>query len=136
MKKGISILGILLIGIGLTGCGNSTQAKENSSLKAENASLRKSESVSIVGSYQDDQDGAAITLNSDHTGRYIYADPVNSDTDDQLNWRKNSDGSYTITLQDANVTSPLVGKLDGSRLTLSGNSDWNTETFSKVKGDS
>lgn len=97
--------------------------------------MRKTENESIVGSYKDDQDEAAITLNSDHTGRYVYADPVNSDTDDQLSWRKNSDGSYTITLQDANVTSPLVGKLDGNRLTLSGNSDWNTETFSKVKGN-
>ena len=41
MKKGLSILGVLLIGISLVGCGNSKQAKENSSLKAENSSLKE-----------------------------------------------------------------------------------------------
>lgn len=140
MKRKIILTStILLAGLALAGCGNnqstnSSTKAENSSLKAENNSLKQSETGNIVGSYKDDQDGAAITLNSDGTGRYVYADPVDSDTDDQLTWKKNSDGNYTIKLQDSNVTSPLTGKLDGNKLTLSGDANWNTETFTKVKG--
>ena len=138
MKKIYTLAGIVLAGMALTACGsgsNENQAKTNASLKAENASLKKDESVSIVGSYKDNQDGAAITLNSDHTGRYVYADPVDSDTDDQLTWKKDSDGTYTINLQDSNVTGPLTGKLEGTKLILSGDSNWNTEEFVKVKGN-
>ena len=83
--------------------------------------------------FKDDQDGAAITLNDNGTGRYVYADPTSIDTDDQLNWKNNSDGYYTITLHDSNVTSPLTGKLDGSKLILSGDYNWNTEEFTKAK---
>lgn len=141
MKRIITICSALILAcIGLTGCGtnqsNHSAAKaENASLKAENSSLKKSESTkstSIVGSYKDDQAGAAVTLNSDGTGRYVYADPTNSNTDDQLTWKKNSDNSYTINLKDSNVTSPLTGKLTGKKLTLSGDSNWNTETLSKT----
>ena len=121
MKKILTMSLVLLAGVSLSACGsNSNQAKSNASLRAENESLKKADHENIVGSYKDNQDGAAITLNSDHSGRYVYADPVNSDTDDQLTWKKSSDGNYTIKLQDSNVTSPLTGKLDGNKLTLSG----------------
>ncbi|MFR0511456.1 hypothetical protein ACLUX4_09735, partial [Limosilactobacillus reuteri subsp. suis] len=82
MKRKIILTStILLAGLALAGCGNnqstnSSTKAENSSLKAENNSLKQSETGNIVGSYKDDQDGAAITLNSDGTGRYVYADPV------------------------------------------------------------
>lgn len=105
-------MGIALVMIG--GCSSSqtdekSASSENASLKAENSSLK--ENQKIVGSYQDDQDQAAITLNANGTGRYVYADPVNLNTDDQLTWTKNSDGTYAINLKDADVTSVLTGKL-------------------------
>lgn len=137
MKKIYTLAGIVLAGMALTACGsgsNENQAKTNASLKAENASLKKDESVSIVGSYKDNQDGAAITLNSDHTGRYVYADPVDSDTDDQLTWKKNSDGTYKITLQNSHVSSSLTGMLKGTKLTVFGDDNWETERFIRVKG--
>lgn len=83
MKKKIILTStILLASLALVGCSTNQSAKsENSSLRAENSSLKKSENINIVGSYKDIQDGAAITLNSNGTGRYVYADPVNSDTD-------------------------------------------------------
>lgn len=134
MKKMFTLASVLFVGLALTACGsNNSSDKTNASLKVENSSLRKTENESIVGSYKDDQDGAAITLNDNGTGRYVYADPTSTDTDDQLNWKKNSDGSYTITLHDSNVTSPLTGKLDGSKLILSGDDNWNTEEFTKAK---
>lgn len=121
----------------LGGCSSSQTdeklaSSENASLKAENSSLK--ENQKIVGSYQDDQDQAAITLNANGTGRYVYADPVNSNTDDQLTWTKNFDGTYASNLKDADVTSVLTGKLSGSTLTVSGDSNWHTETFTKVNG--
>ena len=135
MKKILTMSLVLLAGVSLSACGsNSNQAKSNASLRAENESLKKADHENIVGSYKDNQAGAAITLNSAHSGRYVYADPVNSDTDDQLTWKKSSDGNYTIKLQDSNVTSPLTGKLDGNKLTLSGDENWNTESFTKTNG--
>lgn len=42
MKKALTFLALLVVGLNLTACGNnSKQAKENSSLKAENSSLKK-----------------------------------------------------------------------------------------------
>lgn len=131
---------IILLGIATfiyTNPLNNKSNTYNEPLKSKNTSIKKSDNVNIEGSYQDDADGAAITLNSDHTGRYVYADPVNSDTNDQLAWKKNSDGTYSITLQDSNVNGSLTGKLDGNKLTLSSNTDsnWNNEDFTKVKGN-
>ena len=38
--------------------------------------ISKKEESHIVGSYRDDADGAAITLNSDGTGTYVMANPT------------------------------------------------------------
>lgn len=137
MKKSlITIINICFVGLTLTACStDNSQSQNNASLKAANASLKQAINTNIVGSYKDDQDGAAITLNSDGTGRYVYADPNNPDTDDQLTWKKDSDGSYTLDLQDSNVTSPLNAEMSGNSLILSGDSNWNTEKFNKVKGN-
>lgn len=137
MKKSlITIINICFVGLTLTACStDNSQSQNNASLKAANASLKQAINTNIVGSYKDDQDGAAITLNSDGTGRYVYADPNNPDTDDQLTWKKDSDGSYTLNLQDSNVTSPLNAEMSGNSLILSGDSNWNTEKFNKVKGN-
>lgn len=110
------------------------QSKSQSSLTVKDSNLNKSRNAGIVGSFKDSKDKAAITLNADGTGRYVYADFDNPDTNDQLHWKKDSNNSYTITLKDPNVSAPLTGKLSGNTLTLSGDSSWNTESFIKVKG--
>ena len=38
--------------------------------------ISKKEESHIVGSYRDDADGAAITLNSDGTGTYVMENPT------------------------------------------------------------
>lgn len=139
LKRIGMLTALLVVGVSLTACGNSSttshRSEEDSSLQAENSSLKKEVHNNVVGSYKDDKDGAAITLNSNGTGRYVYADPNNPDTDDQLTWKKDSDGSYTLNLQDSNVTSPLNAEMSGNSLILSGDSNWNTEKFNKVKGN-
>ena len=119
----------------LAGCGS-----QQSNSNTNNSGTPKTTKVAsshqqdhIVGSFKDDKDGAAITLNADGTGQYVYADNDEPDTNDQLTWKRDGN-SYTITLKDSNVTSPLTAKLSGQQLTLTGDSDWNTETFTKVKG--
>lgn len=87
----------------------------------------------IGGAYRDDRDGAAIVLNEDGTGQYVYADKVNSDTNDKLTWRIEGD-QYLVTLQDKDVVNPLTLKVHGNEITLSGNRGWNQETFTKVNG--
>lgn len=85
----------------------------------------------IVGAYRDDRDGAAIVFNENGTGRYVYADNQNSDTNDALTWRK--DGNhYLITLKDRDVTNPLTATLNESKLVVSGSDGWNTEMFKKT----
>ena len=41
--------------------------------------ISKKEDSHIVGSYRDDADGAAITLNSDGTGTYVMENPTQTD---------------------------------------------------------
>lgn len=41
--------------------------------------ISKKEESHTVGSYRDDADGAAITLNSDGTGTYVMANPTQAD---------------------------------------------------------
>lgn len=110
----------------------SSYQDQNSSLKAENKQLEK-QNVSVIGSYEDNDDGAAISLNQDHTGRYVYADPTDTDTDDTLTWKKVSGNTYIVKLDDSNVTSDLTVKVDNGTLTLTGDSNWNKERFTKSK---
>lgn len=89
------------------------------------------DSPQIIGSFRDDKDGAAIVFNENGTGRYVYADKENPNTDDTLTWRKQGN-KYLITLKDKDVTSPLTGNLDNDRLTISGEGNWNTEEFQRT----
>ena len=41
--------------------------------------ISKKEESHIVGSYRDDADGAAITLNSDGTGTHVMENPTQTD---------------------------------------------------------
>ena len=132
-KKLITVAGIATLGLLLVGCGNQSTTKSSSSNAVKTTKVAHHQQDQIVGSFKDDKDGAAITLNSDGTGQYVYADSDEPDTNDQLTWKKDGD-NYTITLKDSNVSGPLTAKLTGKQLTLSGDSNWNTETFTKVKG--
>lgn len=87
----------------------------------------------LVGAYRDDQDGAAIVFNENGTGRYVYADKKNADTDDTLIWQKKGN-QYLITLKDRDVTNPLTANLDQNKLVISGSNGWNTETFQRTSG--
>ena len=67
--------------------------------------------------------GAAIVLNENGTGRYVYADKNNPDTDDSLTWRKEGE-HYLINLEDHDVTNPLTATLDNNRLVITGSNGW------------
>lgn len=88
----------------------------------------------IVGAYRDDQDGAAIVFNENGTGRYVYADKNNPDTNDSLTWRKDGE-RYLINLEDRDVTNPLTAMFDNNKLVITGSNGWNTEIFQKVNGE-
>lgn len=89
-------------------------------------------SAAIVGAYRDDQDGAAIVFNENGTGRYVYADHRNSDTNDTLVWHKEKNNQYSIILKDKDVTNPLTATLDHDQLTVTGHDGWNPETFQRT----
>lgn len=135
MKKELfTAAGIAAFSLLLAGCGNQSTSKSSTDNSVKTTKVAHDhQQDQIIGSFKDDKDGAAITLNADGTGQYVYADSGAPDTNDQLTWKKDGD-AYTITLKDSNVSSPLTAKLTGKQLTLSGDSNWNTEVFTKVKG--
>ena len=108
----------------MTGKDKTSQVKISKRDKGKTA-------YAIVGSYVDNKDKAALVLNSDHTGRYVYVDPKNPDTDDQLTWKKIDATTYRIKLNDSDVTSDLTAKVENNELNLSGDDNWNTENFKK-----
>ncbi|MEK1478699.1 hypothetical protein HC005_10130, partial [Limosilactobacillus fermentum] len=87
----------------------------------------------IEGGYEDRDDGAALNINSDGTGRYVYYDTHNSNTDDTFTWSKAGKGKYKLNFDDDDITAPVIAKQgDNGTLILSSNdSNWNTEVFTK-----
>lgn len=122
-----------VLALTLAGCGNTNNhSSATSSSASEQSTSDQQQNAGIVGTYRDNQDKAAIKLNSDKTGRYVYADPTDPDTDDQLTWKKTGTNTYQLKLDDDNVTSPLTAKLNNGKLTLTGDDNWNTESFNRT----
>lgn len=96
----------------------------------DNQSSQSSKKVDPEGMWKDESDGAALSFNSNGTGRYVYADPTNSDTDDHFTWDYVGGNEYKVKLDDPDVSGDLTATFhDDGTMTLSGGSDWNTETF-------
>ena len=113
----VVLLGILGVNYKRFASKQLNPVRDNKVVKKDSPKITKTKKV--VGSYRDDQDGAAIVLNENGTGRYVYADKNNPDTD-------------LINLEDHDVTNPLTATLDNNRLVITGSNGWNTETFQKV----
>ncbi|OYS04193.1 lipocalin/fatty acid-binding family protein [Lactobacillus johnsonii] len=133
MKK--IIIGCLMLGtiaFTLTACQSQAMTGKDKTSQVKISKRDKGKTAyAIVGSYVDNKDKAALVLNSDHTGRYVYVDPKNPDTDDQLTWKKIDATTYRIKLNDSDVTSDLTAKVENNELNLSGDDNWNTENFKK-----
>lgn len=142
-KKRIGILICLLVLIVFMGVllyNQSTSNKKVSSGSSSSTSSSSQQRVSqtfnkIEGGYEDRDDGAALNINSDGTGRYVYYDTHNSNTDDTFTWSKAGKGKYKLNFDDDDITAPVIAKQgDNGTLILSSNdSDWDTEVFAKSK---
>lgn len=129
MKKILSVLALLTICFGLSACGNSE--RENSRNEINSSSSKSKESY--VGRYISWKDGAGIELNSDGTGRYVYYDKVNTNTDDKLTWKVSRKGVVEIRLDDPDVKGAIMGTLTSDdEIILTGNSGWQTEKLRKI----
>lgn len=116
--------------LSLAGCG--VNSSQNSTGSKQSSSITSRKDTSVTGTYQNSSKGSAVRLNSNGTGRYVYADPVNSDTNDQLTWKKTGNNEYTLNFADSDVTSPITARLSGNQLTLTGDSNWATDTLTKT----
>lgn len=142
-KKRIGILICLLVLIVFMGIllyNQSTSNKKVSSTSSSSTSSSSQQRVSqtfnkIEGGYEDKDDGAALNINSDGTGRYVYYDTHNSNTDDTFTWSKVGNGKYKLNFDDDDITAPVIAKQgDNGTLILSSNdSNWDTEVFAKSK---
>lgn len=123
---------VFTLSICVSGCGNESNANNKSS-SSRISSVKKQE-AQIIGSYRDDADGAAITLNSDGTGTYVMANPTQADIHDQLTWKKEKN-NYIINLNDSNYDTPIDARLNEDNLSLVGNDEWPNQSFKRVHGD-
>lgn len=119
MKKGIAVISTLLLGMMLTACGNNDkQAKENSSLKAQNSSLKakkqqlensslKAENSSLKNDKQASTASSNNTSNQEDPTRLSNAEVGNrvktakGDTSPDYNTivNNNGDGTYDVELR-------------------------------------
>ena len=134
-------LGVVCITNNMPSGGNKTEATSSfSSTTYSNGNDRyndqpnqSSRKIDPFGIWKDNDDGAALSFNSNGTGRYVYADPKNPDTDDHFTWDYIGDNQYRVKLEDPDVTGDVIATFhDGGTMTLSGDSDWNTETFEQA----
>lgn len=132
-KKIILGSALVLACMSLAGCNASDF---NHAKDMEDSSSAKTEKAIDMpfGSWVDKDDGAALSFNSNGTGRYVYADPNNPDTDDHFTWKEIKKGTYQIDMEDPDVSGPLTMTITGDRtMALSGNGGWNTEVFTLSK---
>lgn len=128
------VTSVLALGIVTSGCSSSNSTSTKSSSTSAKSSSVKKEEAEIVGSYRDDADGAAITLNADGTGTYVMADPTKADIHDQVTWKKEKN-NYVINLNDSNYDTPIDARLNDENLSLVGNDKWPNQNFKKVDGE-
>lgn len=134
-KKIVGIATVMLAAATLAGCSNEPKAKgpKTATVQSSEVVLKK-QTPSVVGTYSDNNDGAAILFRKDGTGRYVYRDSKNGNTDDQFTWKKKNSTTVEVTLNDDDVTNPLTAKFTKNKLILTGSGDWNTENFDRVMG--
>ncbi|MBB1080455.1 lipocalin/fatty acid-binding family protein [Limosilactobacillus sp. STM2_1] len=132
-KAILLVTSIFAIGLCSSGCSNNSSTSSSKSSSSQSSATKKTE-AQIVGSYRDDADGAAITLNSDGTGTYVMANPTKADIHDQLTWKKEKN-NYIINLNDSNYDTPIDARLNEDNLSLVGNDEWPNQSFRRVHGD-
>ncbi|MBD5429133.1 lipocalin/fatty acid-binding family protein [Lactobacillus sp.] len=134
-KRIVGIAAVVLATAALVGCSTEPQAKgpKTATVQSSEVVLKK-QAPSIVGTYSDDSDGAAILFRKNGTGRYVYRDSKNGNTDDQFTWKKKNSTTFEVTMNDDDVVNPLTAKISQNSLTLSGSDNWNTESFNRVMG--
>lgn len=137
MKKYRRIINVAMLGLvaaSLTACGANNKVENESASSKSTTNTSQTTADTLVGAYQNTQKGMAVKFNANGTGRYVYADPVNSDTNDQLTWTKTGDNEYTLKFDDSDVTSPVTAHLNGNQLTLTGDSNWATDSMTRANG--
>lgn len=126
------IASLVAVGLCTSGCNN--ENTNNSKNNRSQTTAVKKQEAQIVGSYRDEADGAAITLNSDGTGTYVMANPTKADIHDQLTWKKEKN-NYIINLNDSNYDTPINAQLNEDNLSLAGDEQWPRQSFRRVRGE-
>lgn len=147
LTASIVFLLITIIAVGISNNVSSSNSSSSTASSSRNASTNNDEDydddssssqssikgIDPNGMWKDEDDGAAFSFNSNGTGRYVYADPDNPDTDDHFTWDYIGDNKYSIKMDDPDISGNLTATFhDDDTVTLSGGSDWNTETFDRA----
>ncbi|MDD7120714.1 MAG: DUF3642 domain-containing protein [Limosilactobacillus reuteri] len=146
IKKVTYSLLVLVSVLTLSGCGNSNQSKNNdanstSQQDESSKSITPTKENAIIGCYRDDKDGAAINIYGDGTGRYVFYDPDNGNTDDTFKWEKkglNGHGymQYKLNFNDDDISAPIIATIKNENAIILTSSDpnWNKQELYRVNG--
>lgn len=120
---------------------NYTSSSKDNSVSDDEKDATPGRDKGITGSYRDDNLGAAMLLFSDGTGRYVFYDPKNGNTDDRLTWKKiglNGTGhmQYKLNFHDSDIKSSIIAtvKDEYTIILTSSDTNWRTETMHQTRG--
>lgn len=119
-------LSFVLLTIVVGGCSsqNSSQADEEELTQ------------DITGRYFDSGSGAGIEFNENNSGRYVFADMQNQDTDDNFSWKVIGKNKLELNMHDKDISKPVIASFDDKKVTLtSKDSNWNAETLTKANNN-
>lgn len=125
-RRLLIVLSFVLLTIVAGGCSsqNSSQADEDELTQ------------DITGRYFDSGSGAGIEFNKNKSGRYVFADMQNQDTDDNFSWKVIGKNKLELNMHDKDISKPVIASFDDKKVTLtSKDSNWNAETLTKANNN-
>ncbi|MBD5429137.1 DUF3642 domain-containing protein [Lactobacillus sp.] len=132
-NKIVGIIILLLATTSLVACSKESNVKGPKTATVQSSQvILKKQNPTIVGTYRDDCNKAAILFKKDGTGRYVHCDAKNGNIDTKFTWKKKNSTTFEVTINNKNIKNPLTAKLNKNSLTLTGSRNWNTEKFDRV----
>ncbi|MEV0337784.1 DUF3558 domain-containing protein [Nocardia sp. NPDC050713] len=111
MDKAVLMVGVLAAGVGLAGCGGSTEGEARPSSAATSATTASGLAVDVPQSYNPCTDVPESVLKSERLVKAVADNKANADGPDGVKWRGcrwvQSNG-YAVSIQVTNMTVPYV----------------------------
>ncbi|WP_246123819.1 DUF3558 domain-containing protein [Nocardia bhagyanarayanae] len=112
MDKAVLMVGVLAAGVGLAGCGGSTEGEARPSSAATSATTASGLAVDVPKSYNPCTDVPESVLKSERLVKAFADNKANADGPDGTKWRGcrwvAGGSGYSVAIQSSNLTIPYV----------------------------